>query len=1032
MRSPLGPPPKPPTRRQRQEQKTVERAVTRGQRTGRPLTDLQAQTVLRQRGFLGATHIEHELLSEGARRKATARQKRIDRLIDVSVKGHRDPGKVAQDLLKMKLSPAEKRYVSQASAARDPTAGNRSIRLGDIGHALGEALRPRPIGENLHTIGHIAGEVVKRRPIGENIHTARRATEIATGIDPADPLKHGVGQLALGTALFGAPLAGRAVGVGVRAGARAVETAQAGKAAEAIGARKALGRLAEERGSVRIPWHGGDEDVLFHGSPEGPLDKVDALYHTRGWREGPGFYLTSSREKAEKYAAGRTARGERKNLKGAVSSYRLKKGTKVLDLEAQNDNFWRKMAERITGDKVDPKVYRDWASDSLERPHMKGASPGVHGRQGLVEYLTGYHEMPQTDAYYAIEEAVHDLGYQATRHLENGVPVHVVKDEAALERVGGGRVPPKPSSVTRLAEERGPQQVEAGGGGPPRPPERPTGFKPAEKPPEAALPEAEKIVGSLPKQKQLRREQEKLRSAERGRRAEAAEEAFHAAGGGSKGVAAAFEQLRGELPKLQMPAGERVDFDDQALFKLIDHAWNEAGLQKYEKIRTMKALQAVTEGRVLQKNQIRLLEEVYGVETAAALKEAAPQIKKYGDVGKQLWNLPRAVAASFDVSAPFRQGLVAIAGHPIISGRNFVPMLRAFGSEKTFHAIQSEIVERPNFELYDKFRLALTGLTRKEAAKEERFMYADMAERIPGVGGSSRAFQAYLNKTRADIFDHLYSVAEEQAASTGREVADEVGKSIANFVNVATGRGHAGPAIEKATEALNHFLFSPRLMYSRLQMLNPRFYAQLDPIARKDAVKSMAVMVGALGSTLYLLKQAGLDVGIDPRSANFARVRFGRTRVDLLGGFEPYMVLAARLMTGQAINSETGELSRLGPGFSETSRGDILTRFASGKLNPQTQMGWEAFTGETFGYDPFEWQNIWKNYVPLLWADTADVYRDHGVPWALGAYGLGAFGIGVSSWGDQPQKRNGVVGPLPPPSPSASAPPPPPPPPPRP
>src|SRR5207249_2086087 len=102
--------------------------------------------------------------------------------------------------------------------------------------------------------------------------------------------------------------------------------------------------------------------------------------------------------------------------------------------------------------------------------------------------------------------------------------------------------------------------------------------------------------------------------------------------------------------------------------------------------------------------------------------------------------------ASFDVSAPFRQGLVAGASHPKIFAKNFGPMFKALVSEKRYDAIMQEIASRPSFQTMQDARLSLTGLG-DLSHREEQFM-SNLAERITGgkygpVRASSRAYVGF-------------------------------------------------------------------------------------------------------------------------------------------------------------------------------------------------------------------------------------------------------------------------------------------------
>lgn len=177
-------------------------------------------------------------------------------------------------------------------------------------------------------------------------------------------------------------------------------------------------------------------ETLFHGSPEGQLGNI--FPHSRkSYREGSGFYLTTDIGKARKYAEGKTASGVRRAAgTGAVGGYRLRPGAKVLNVDTAPEDFWRGLAATITGEKVPAATWKQWARD-ITSEDVKGASSGVVNRARLMHLLTGWAEMPSSDAYYAIEEALVGRGYHATLHHENGVPVHVVKDETVLQPVHG-------------------------------------------------------------------------------------------------------------------------------------------------------------------------------------------------------------------------------------------------------------------------------------------------------------------------------------------------------------------------------------------------------------------------------------------------------------------------------------------------------------------------------------------------------------------------------------------------------------------
>lgn len=173
------------------------------------------------------------------------------------------------------------------------------------------------------------------------------------------------------------------------------------------------------------------QGALFHGSPEGVIAKVDPYHHTRTWKEGVGFYVTESLEKAKGYARGRTARGERLELaddRGGITYVQLRPHARVMDMDAPADMaFWREAANGLG----DPFTENDWR---VLREQYHGANPtNSEMRNAIRQYA-------EVDPY-AMEEIFHRRGIQATTHIEGrGATPHrvwIVKDENVLEHVGG-------------------------------------------------------------------------------------------------------------------------------------------------------------------------------------------------------------------------------------------------------------------------------------------------------------------------------------------------------------------------------------------------------------------------------------------------------------------------------------------------------------------------------------------------------------------------------------------------------------------
>lgn len=510
----------------------------------------------------------------------------------------------------------------------------------------------------------------------------------------------------------------------------------------------------------------------------------------------------------------------------------------------------------------------------------------------------------------------------------------------------------------------------------------------------------EEVSAKLRKARDLRAQQEEGYAAERSRRAGLAEEAMKV--GGEEGFNAGLEQLGGVLPKLHF--GAFADFDQAGLDSLLTHVQQHPSLRPFEKIRTQRALLGVLRGEVPTRGDNKLLQSVFGAKTVKNINDSIPFWKRAKHVGIELINVPRSLMASFDLSAPFRQGLMVGTSHPRIFFKNFESMFKAAGSEKAYHAIHDEILARPTYDLMEKSGLAMTELGRLEE-REEQFM-SNFAEKIPVAGrivrGSGRAYTGFLNKTRADVFDHLVKAAHEE----GLDIEDEkLLKSIARFVNSATGRGDLGALQEHAT-TLNALMFSPRLLASRLNFMNPVYYAKLDPFARKAALKAALGLVGTISTVLVLAKLGGAKVNTDPRNADFAKVHIKDTRLDILGGFQQPLRLLSQLADGKVVSSTTGKTLNLGPqGPGKLSRKDIAQRFFESKLAPVPSFINDLFKGTDYSGKPFSWKTAaWTRMTPLLAQDAADLYSEYGSLAAVAGYGLGAFGVGVQTYKPTPPK----------------------------
>lgn len=518
-----------------------------------------------------------------------------------------------------------------------------------------------------------------------------------------------------------------------------------------------------------------------------------------------------------------------------------------------------------------------------------------------------------------------------------------------------------------------------------------------------ATKEAAEIFGSLGKAKELRRQQEKLYSAERSKRAARAEQAMQV--GGQEGYRAALSELKGELPKLKFGALE--EFDQKAADELFTHVQQNTAFRPFEKIRTQTALRKVLDGSVPTRGEIKMLERAFGPEVAAQIAESVPLWSKAKNAGLALINVPRSLMSSYDLSAPFRQGLVLAARHPRLFASEWRPMVKTLRSERAYEDVMDEIASRPTFKAMQNAKLQLSDL--EGLATREDYFMSNLAEQIPlvgrGVRASGRAYTAFLNKFRADAFDNYLRMAEKQ----GLDIDDPVLlKSISRWVNHATGRGSI-KSLEGAMVPLTAAFFSPRLIASRLQLLNPAFYATLDPFARRQAMQGMTQLLGGISMTLWLAKLAGAEVVIDPRSSDFGKIKLGDTRIDIAGGLQQYLVYAARMITGETVSSTTGEVRKLEGGFGKPSRADITWRFVSNKFAPVPAYAKQWAENENRDFEPFDPLRDAPSSLLPLGAQNAYEGFQEGLGTGAASLGLGSIGFGVQTYradsGKSPSSR---------------------------
>ena len=505
----------------------------------------------------------------------------------------------------------------------------------------------------------------------------------------------------------------------------------------------------------------------------------------------------------------------------------------------------------------------------------------------------------------------------------------------------------------------------------------------------------EKITRAVQAARPVRAKQEALYTAERTRRAGKIT-AIGKKLPGEAGYRAQLGALKGELGRVQFEGvrNKVTQPDIDSLFNIVEQ---NPSLLPYEKITTKTGLTKLLDGSVPTKGELSLLAEVFPQEFIRTISSKMPFLQKTKQSIGQLANFPRAMMAGVDLSAIFRQGLFLIRYPKQFLFAKANQYRYAF-SEKAYEGLMANIRNRPNYPLYRQGKLALTDLGASLTSREEAIM-SNLPEKIPILGrayrASNRAYTGFLNRLRVDVFDNLIAQAKKSSIPLTNKLIDDIG----NFVSTASGRGRLPASIERAAVALNALLFSPRLMASRINLMNPLYYARLSPLVRKQAIQALLTLAGTGKLVTGLAKMGGADVETNPRNPDFEKIKVGNTRYDIWGGFQQYYRFLSQIITGEMISSTTGVKKTLGEGYKATTRWDVLQNFVGGKLAPLPSFVVTLLKGKgMFGKELDVPKEVGIRFVPMVIQDFYDIYKERGAKYLAMALPA-VFGVGVQTYG---------------------------------
>lgn len=391
-----------------------------------------------------------------------------------------------------------------------------------------------------------------------------------------------------------------------------------------------------------------------------------------------------------------------------------------------------------------------------------------------------------------------------------------------------------------------------------------------------------------------------------------------------------------------------------------------------------------------------------------------------------LTDLPKTLKSSFDISFPLRQGLFLL--NRATGSKAILRGTKSGFSEKSHLDVQKDLAERPNATLYKQFGLNQIRYDPTEANslseqhplfKTNPSKFSSAVQEIPGLKQSERMFTDSGNLTRADIFDSLHKKWSSEGKTP--ETRPDLYYGISKYLNVLTGRDPLPKKLQQASHILNKLFWSPQYVKSRLQILNPVFYAKLPREVQRMAIRDVGGTLGTLTILLsavnYAAKLSGQEDEIhtewNPTHSDFGKLRVGKTKYDFFTGLVPIIRTASRIATSRK-ETPKGEYQLkggfgLGSRFFDNPTEDLpatpfgqsgfseLGQFAEGKTAPAYQIGKGLLSGKDYYGNEYGVPEFFSDAVaPMGASDIISAWKNYDAKEGMKAL-PSLLGVGVQA-----------------------------------
>jgi hypothetical protein len=452
-------------------------------------------------------------------------------------------------------------------------------------------------------------------------------------------------------------------------------------------------------------------------------------------------------------------------------------------------------------------------------------------------------------------------------------------------------------------------------------------------------------------------------------------------------------------------------FTDQEAKDYMVRAFTNPALRSLDARNAEKAVeQLLLERQALAPHQAEYLLKIW--------PDLAPVIKNVtNQAGFNLWrevidaaNLPRAIAASFDLSFPLRQGAILIARKEFYQAIG--PMVRAIDKDyasASFERLMNDPIIRDEL-VPNGLAIANPGTGIAErmgvTVPSQEMYVSKWASKLPGIRESQWAYTTAGNEMRGNYAKNTLLAWKRIAAEGGHQYTVREVRALANWVNISTGWARLPGPLEKIVPELGTVLFAPRFWFSRLEAYPVGLYYILrNPTIRKQVMYDLGSFTALNAGLLALMKYSGIpgvDVELDPRSTDWGRIRIGNTRFDTMGGLQPVFRTAAQMIMREGKSTVTGETYPMNLGM--TALRALQAKLAPGLGTLIDYMRGETYVGEevTPSLRNLKTQ-AWNRVAPFWFQDFVEAIRNGGPK--MGFLGvLSFFGAGVLTYETEWQK----------------------------